>query len=271
MRDFINMFIRLITLFSGYDSQALAMERLRRDFASQFDYDLVAWCEIDNNAINAHNAIFPQYKDRNLGDICKIDPKDVPDCDLITYSFPCQDISAAGNQKGFERGSGSRSSLLWECEKIISSKKPKYLLMENVKALTHRKFIPEFKKWIDTLDQLGYKTFYQVIDSLHMNIPQHRERVFAVSILRTEDNPNPQYDFPASMELHSCVEDYMEPVEDIDESYYVNRELITDKVLSDIINQPNVREELEQIYHEEWKEANSHQSSQRGGGNYNNV
>lgn len=136
--------IRLVSLFSGYDSQALAMERLKRDFAG-FDYELVAWCEIEDVAIKAHNALFPQWSDRNLGDICKVNPDDVPDCDVLTYSFPCQDISNAGKQKGFEQGSGSRSSLLWECEKIIKAKRPKYLLMENVKALVQRKFMPEFQ------------------------------------------------------------------------------------------------------------------------------
>ena len=80
--------IRLVTLFSGYDSQALSMNRLNADFPG-FDYELVAWCEIEDAAIKAHNALFPQWADRNLGDICKVDPNDVPDCDCLTYSFPC--------------------------------------------------------------------------------------------------------------------------------------------------------------------------------------
>lgn len=122
--------IRLATLFSGYDSQALAMERLKHNQGGQFNYELVAWCEIEDAAIKAHNALFPQWSGRNLGDICKVDPNDVPDCDCLTYSFPCQDISNAGKQRGFEQGSGSRSSLLWECEKIIKAKKPQYLVME---------------------------------------------------------------------------------------------------------------------------------------------
>lgn len=88
--------IRLISLFSGYDSQALAMERLKRDFPNDFDYELVAWCEIETSAIKAHNALFPQWSDRNVGDICKVNPDELPDCDVITYSFPCQDISNAG-------------------------------------------------------------------------------------------------------------------------------------------------------------------------------
>lgn len=252
--------IRLVTLFSGYDSQALALERLKHDRGGQFDYELVAWCEIEDAAIKAHNALFPQWSDRNLGDICKLDPNDVPDCDLLTYSFPCQDISSAGKQRGFEQGSGSRSSLLWECEKIIKAKRPKYLLMENVKALVQKKFMPEFQRWIDTLADLGYSNCWEVLNAKDYGVAQNRERVFAVSILRTADNPNPAYNFPEPLPLTKCVEDYVEPDEEIGEEYFINQERKTDKVLSDIFDQPNVRAEMEKLYHEEWKESDSNQS-----------
>lgn len=245
--------IRLVTLFSGYDSQALAMEHLKRDWGGQFDYELVAWCEIEPSAIKAHNALFSQWSDLNLGDICKINPNDVPDCDCLTYSFPCQDISNAGKQKGFEQGSGSRSSLLWECEKIIKAKRPKYLLMENVKALVQKKFMPEFQRWIDTLKELGYDNYWKVLNAVDYGVAQNRERVFMVSILG-EHQP---YNFPAPFPLTKCVEDYMEPAEDIDESYFISQDRVTNKVLSDILDQPNVRAEMENLYHEEWKEANS--------------
>jgi len=248
------MKLRLITLFSGYDSQALAMERLRRDFPGEFGYELVAWCEIEPAAIKAHNALFPQWSDRNVGDICQVDPCKLPDCDVITYSFPCQDISNAGKQKGFEKGGGTRSGLLWECEKIFRAKRPQYLLMENVKALTQRKFMPLFNEWIALLDGLGYTSFWRVLNAKDYGVAQNRERVFMVSILRTEDNPNPVFSFPAPMPLTKCVEDYMEPAEDVDESYYISQERVTGKVLSDILDQPNVRAEMEELYHEEWKE-----------------
>lgn len=244
------MKIRLTTLFSGYDSQALSMERLKRDFPG-FDYELVAWCEIDKAAIKAHNALFPQWSNRNLGDICKVNPNDVPDCDCLTYSFPCQDISNAGKQRGFEQGSGSRSSLLWECEKIIKTKRPQYLVMENVKALVQRKFMPEFQRWIDTLAELGYSNYWKVLNAKDYCTAQNRERVFMVSILG-EHEP---YNFPAPMPLTKCVEDYMEPAEEIGEEYFISQDRVTNKVLSDILDQPNVRAEMEKLYHEEWKEA----------------
>lgn len=166
----------------------------------------------------------------------------------------CQDISNAGKQKGFERDSGSRSSLLWECEKIIKAKKPKYLLMENVKALVQKKFMPEFQRWIDTLADLGYSNYWKVLNAKDYGVAQNRERVFMVSILG-EHQP---YNFPAPMPLTKCVEDYMEPAEEIDESYFIGQDRVTNKVLSDILDQPNVRAEMEKLYHEEWKEANPH-------------
>lgn len=250
------MKLKIITLFSGYDSQCLALERLKQNYP-QFDYELVAWCEIDKAAIAAHNALFPQWQNRNLGDICAVEPSQVPDSDLLTYSFPCTSISNAGLQKGLEKGSGTASSLLWECEKIIAAKKPKYLLMENVKALVQKKFMPQFQKWIALLDGYGYTTFWRVLNAKDYGVAQNRERVFAVSILRTADDPNPTYNFPNPLPLDKCVEDYMEPAEEIGDEYFISQERITDKVLSDVLDQPNVRAEMEKLYHEEWNEASA--------------
>ena len=165
----------------------------------------------------------------------------------------CQDISNAGRQRGFAEGSGSRSSLLWECRRAIVQKLPKYLLMENVKALVQQKFMPDFKKWIDELESYDYKSFWQVLNAKDYGVAQNRERVFMWSILRTEADPNPGYNFPAKMPLTKCVEDYMEPAEDIDESYFIDQKRVTDKVLSDILDQPNVRGEMEKLYYEEWQ------------------
>ena len=130
--------LRVFTAFSGYDSQCLALNCL------PIDYELVGWSEIDKYAIKGHNALFPDEADRNYGDISQIDWSQVPDFDLFTYSSPCQDFSQAGLQRGGEQGSGTRSSLLWECERAIACKRPRYLLMENVSALVSAKFIKLF-------------------------------------------------------------------------------------------------------------------------------
>lgn len=212
--------IRLITLFSGYDSQALAMERLKSDFGSQFDYELVAWCEIDEMAIHAHNALFPQWADRNVGDICKVSPEVLPDCDVITWSFPCQDISSAGKQKGLQQDSGSRSSLAWECMKIFRAKKPKFLLMENVKALTQQKFMPDFMRLQKELEDMGYTNFWQVLNAKDYGVPQNRERVFMVSILNSEHG----FEFPKPFPLEKRLRDVLE--ENVDESYYLEDEQV---------------------------------------------
>ena len=96
------MKVRVFTAFSGYDSQCLALDRLKEKFPD-FDYELVGWSEIDNYAIQAHNAIYPQWADRNYGDISKINWDEVPDFDLFTYSSPGQDFSSAGLQRGGAR------------------------------------------------------------------------------------------------------------------------------------------------------------------------
>lgn len=212
--------IRQITLFSGYDSQALAMERLKRDSPAQFDYELVAWCEIDEMAIHAHNALFPKWTDRNVGDICKVSPEELPDCDVITWSFPCQDISTAGKQNGLAKDSGTASSLAWECMKIFRAKRPKFLLMENVKALTQQKFMPDFMRLQKELEDMGYTNFLQVLNAKDYGVPQNRERVFMVSILNAEHG----FEFPKPFSLEKRLRDVLE--EKVEESYYLKDEQV---------------------------------------------
>ena len=219
--------LRVFTAFSGYDSQCLALNRLG------IDYDLVGWSEIDPAAIKAHNALFPQYEERNYGDISKIDWSQVPDFDLFTYSSPCTDFSNAGLQKGGEEGSGTRSSLLWECRKTILTKKPKYLLFENVKALVSDKFKYLFEKWCKELEKYGYANYYQVLNAKDYGVPQSRERIFMISILKTDDEPNPYYEFPKPIKLKKTVEDILE--DNVPEKYYMKQE-VTDRYI-DIMNQ----------------------------------
>ena len=207
-----------MTLFSGYDSQALAMERLKRDYC--LNYELVAWCEIDKMAIHAHNALFPQMADRNVGDICNIDPETLLDCDVVTWSFPCQAISTAGRQAGLKEGSGTTSSLAWECMKIFRAKKPKFLLMENVKALTQKKFMSDFMRLQKELDGMGYTNFWQVLNAKDFGVPQNRERVFMVSILRD----NAAFEFPKPFPLEKRLRDVLE--DNVDESYYLKDEQV---------------------------------------------
>ena len=231
--------IRVFTAFSGYDSQCLALNVLtymdiqynaHPKYVNHFYYDLVGWSEIDKYAIKAHNALFPQWADRNYGDISKIDWTQVPDFDLFTYSSPCQDFSQAGKQRGAEKGSGTRSSLLWECERAIWTKRPKYLLFENVAAVASKKFVKLFNAWQLTLEQMGYSNFAQILNAkthgYPTRVPQNRERLFMVSILNCDQ---PFY-FPDAQPLTQRLVDVLET--NVDESYYLSQERINGVILS---------------------------------------
>lgn len=229
-------YLRVFTAFSGYDSQCLALDLIREASFTmqkkdgklyggcQFDYDLVGWSEIDKYAIQAHNALFPQWSDRNYGDISKIDWSQVPDFDLFTYSSPCQDFSQAGLQKGAAKGSGTRSSLLWECERAIKAKKPKYLIFENVPAVISKKFIELFNQWQLALSRMGYTNFVSKLNAkthgFPAPVPQNRERVFMVSIL----NCDRCFYFPEETPLNTCIADILE--KDVDEKYYISADRI---------------------------------------------
>ena len=209
--------IRVFTAFSGYDSQCLALDELHKTHG--LEYELVGWSEIDKYAIQAHNALYPQWADRNHGDISKVDWHNVPDFDLFTYSFPCTDISNAGQQRGLEEGSGTRSSLLWECERCIEIKRPKFLLMENVKALTQAKFMPYLQKWANILEGYGYTNYTKVLNAKDYGVPQNRERVFMVSILG-----GGQFRFPKPFELKQRLADVLE--EEVEEKYYLKDDIV---------------------------------------------
>ena len=205
----MTMKLRVFTSFSGYDSQLMAL----RDIGA--NYECVGWSEIDRWAIKAHNAVFPELADRNYGDITKIDWNAVPDFNLFTYSFPCTDISSAGEQKGFEEDSGTRSSLLWECRRPIAAKRPKFLLMENVKALVSDKYRPLFLKWESWLRSLGYVNYTEILNAKDYGVPQNRERVFMLSILN-----GCWYEFPHPVRLEKRLKDVLEL--EVDEKYFLN-------------------------------------------------
>lgn len=155
---------------------------------------------------------------KNHGDISLINPKQLGEIDLFTYSFPCQDISLAGKGKGLTKGSGTRSGLLWECEKIISYCKPRFLLMENVKNLVGKKFKPDFDEWCKELEDLGYTNYWQVMNAKDYGVPQNRERVFMVSILG-----GGEFEFPKKEVLRLRLKDVLEDY--VDERYYLRKEV----------------------------------------------
>ena len=203
--------IRVFEAFAGYGSQSMALRRLGIDF------EVVGISEIDKYAIQAYMAVHGDTQ--NYGDISKIDWSSVPDFDFLTYSFPCTDISTAGQQKGLAEGSGTRSSLLWECRKAIEAKRPKYLLMENVKNLVSKKFIPYLKEWIRFLEGQGYSNYTKVLNAKDFGVPQNRERVFMVSILGEAS-----FHFPKPFTLEKRLKDVLE--KDVDESFYLSEKVV---------------------------------------------
>lgn len=154
-----------------------------------------------------------------VGDIMAIDPHRLPDFDIFTYSFPCTDLSVAGQMQGMIRG-GTRSGLLYECEKIIEVKKPKYLLLENVKSLVSKKFKDQFNDWLVYLESLGYTNYYKVLNAKEFGIPQNRERVFVVSILNDDKC---DFTFPEGQPLRASLSDILES--DVEDKYYLSDEV----------------------------------------------
>jgi DNA (cytosine-5)-methyltransferase 1 len=123
---------------------------------------------------------------KNLGDITGIDTANVPDMDLFTFTSPCTDISRAGTQEGFAEGTNTRSSLLWECEKILRDKKPQFIMMENVKDITLRKFKPYFDAWVQKLEEYGYVCKWSIENAIDHKTPQFRERMILIGRLKKE-------------------------------------------------------------------------------------
>ncbi len=225
----INKPIRLIELFAGVGSQAMAL----RDLGADFEHHRVV--EFDKYAIASYNAIhgtcFPTM------DITKVSGDDlgITDtdkfCYIMTYSFPCQDLSVAGKMKGMKKESGTRSGLLWEVERLLNEVEnlPQVLLMENVPQVHSEQNMPDFRKWIEFLESKGYSNWWQDLNAKDYGVAQNRERTFMVSILGQY-----QYKFPKPIPLTKTMKDYLE--DKVDEKYYINTEkaqLLIDKLITE--------------------------------------
>lgn len=225
--------IKLLSLFSGIGAFETALRR------GGHDYQLIGYCEIDKYAANAYSQIHGVSENYNLVDVTKVNTVLMDDVDLITYGFPCQDISAAGKQRGFEDkdGNRTRSGLFFEALRIIEETRPLYAIAENVKALTSKKFEKEFKTVLDSLNDAGYNNYWAVLNAKDYGIPQNRERVFIVSIRKDTDNGG--FKFPEKMPLNIRVKDILE--NSVDEKYYINtdkaKELIKKFVEKNQINE----------------------------------
>lgn len=213
--------IRLIELFAGVGSQAMAL----RDLGANFEHHRVI--EIDSFAIKSYNAIhgtsfepidITQIHGDNLG-ITERDRYEY----IMTYSFPCQDLSKAGKQKGMSKDSGTRSGLLWEVERLLkelneTDSLPQVLLMENVPDVIGTKNTKDFNEWYSFLESIGYQSYYKLLNAKNYGVPQNRNRCFMISILG-----NYSYMFPDSVLLEKRLRDVLEP--EVDERYYISDEV----------------------------------------------
>ena len=209
--------LKYLSLFSGIGAFESALTNLG------VNYEVVNYCEIDKYASNSYSAIHGIPETKNLWDITKVNVFNLPKpntIDLITYGFPFQDISLAGNQKGLfnEDGTLTRSGLFFEALKVIEYCKPKVAIAENVKNLTSKKFATQFETVLKSLEEAGYNNYWKVLNSKDYGIPQNRERVFIVSIRKDVDNE--LFEFPKPYSLEKRLKDFLEP--HVDEKYYLS-------------------------------------------------
>ena len=160
-----------------------------------FSKDSVHPCKLESFSEDELRDLFRANKQcNNYGSILDIKPEEMPDTDLLVYSFPCQDLSTGGKGKGMKKGSGTRSGLLWEVERILKGLKdlgrlPEYLLLENVRTIKAPSNIEDLNQWLQFLESLGYKNDdCMFLNALDFGVPQDRERAFIVSHLGSKLN-----------------------------------------------------------------------------------
>lgn len=217
------MKLKILSLFTGIG----AFERALKNMG--IECEVVGFSEIDKYAIKSYCAIHNEDERKNLGDITKIDAKLLKqvssaagtEIDIITHGSPCQDFSVAGKQAGAEKGSGTRSSLMWYTVDIVQQIKPKYVIWENVKNILSKKHKHNFDNYIEMMSQLGDNNYYQILNAKDYGIPQNRERVYTISIRKDIDNK--QFEFPEKEELKIRLKDILEA--EVDEKYYLSEKM----------------------------------------------
>ena len=204
--------LRVLSLFSGIGAFETALRR------GGYQFEIANYCEIDPYASKAYSQIHDIPEGKNLHDVREINPLLLDNINLVTYGFPCQDISVAGKQKGFEyNGERTRSGLFFEALRIIEFLQPEYAICENVKALTSKKFEKEFNTVLSSLAEVGYNNYWKVLNAKDYGIPQNRERVFIISIRKDIDTG--AFTFPEKQELKLRVKDLLE--EEVESKYYM--------------------------------------------------
>lgn len=235
--------MKIIELFAGIGACSKALERLG------VDIEILDTVEIDKYAIKSFNAIHSTNFEPQ--DITKWD-KYFEDVDLITHGSPCQDFSVAGKQAGGDLGSGTRSSLMYETIRIVGKIRPKYVLWENVKNLLSKKHKHNFDAYIETMNNLGYTSYYQVLNAKDYGIPQNRERVFTISI---RNDIEKDFKFPEKEELKLRLKDLLES--EVDDKYYLDdKQIKRIKESTFVINSRRIQEKdyCDTLCARDWKD-----------------
>lgn len=235
--------MKLIELFGGIGACTKALKNI------EMNVDVVDYVEIDKYAVKSYNAI----------NSTNFEPQDIKEwdkdinVDIIMHGSPCQDFSVAGKQAGGDLGSGTRSSLLYETIRIVGKLRPKYVIWENVKNLLSKKHKHNFDNYIETMNILGYNSYYQVLNAKDYGIPQNRERVYTISIRKDIDNGN--FKFPQKEELKIRLKDILE--DEVDEKYYLkDYQLENIKKSNYIQNQRRIQEKdyCDTLCARDWKD-----------------
>jgi DNA (cytosine-5)-methyltransferase 1 len=209
--------IKLFEAFAGYGTASFALKELGVEF------ELVGFSEIDKYAIQCFEQ---NHGGKNYGSITDIDWSQVPDFDLLTGGFPCQDVSTAGKQD-LTKG---RSILGFELTKALQKKHPKYFMFENVKGILSKRFKPFLEELLKQWKEAGYNVQYKILNTKDFGIPQNRERVFFIGIRKDIEQ---RFVFPEPFELKLKLIDVLE--DNVDDKYYLTNKQI-DSILNSTFN-----------------------------------
>lgn len=180
----------VLSLFSGIGAYEKALTNLG------IPYTLKNFCEINPHAVKSYCAIHNVDEKLNLGDITKVNLDQLPSAQLIVHGSPCQDYSVAGTNNGGDAGTNTRSSLMWHSVEIIRHVKPDYVVWENVKGILQDKHIHNFERYLKDLYDMGYVSYYSLLNSQDFGVPQRRIRIFVVSIRKDK---NQVFNFPSPL------------------------------------------------------------------------
>lgn len=214
---------KAIDLFAGIGGIRLGFERA---FGKTIEFVFAS--EIDKYACETYYANFGE---KPCGDITKIDEKNIPPFDILLAGFPCQAFSVAGLRKGFE---DTRGTLFFEIARILKHHKPKVVFLENVKGFKNHDKGTTFKVIKETLEELGYKIFSQVLNAKDFGVPQNRERIYIIGFLDSDV----EFEFPEKEELGISIENCLE--EKVEEKYYYKNTVLFEKLKDEVVCQKTV-------------------------------